>query len=297
MTFLSSTKKFVELSGGINRIFELEEFLDAAQYEVPEGVSSSPSSEDVISFSEVDITTPGQKTLARKLTCDIVKGKSLLVTGPNGSGKSSIFRVLRGLWPVVSGKLVKPCRPLNSELGNGIFYVPQRPYTCLGTLRDQIIYPFSHEVAEKRVLASLREGLRPLGSSNILDSHLQSILENVKLVYLLEREGGWDASQNWEDILSLGEQQRLGMARLFFHKPRFGILDECTNATSVDVEEHLYRLAKDAGITVVTSSQRPALIPFHTLELRLIDGEGKWQLRSIKMDEGEGEPNEYTQQL
>uniref|UniRef100_A0A0V0IZK6 Putative ABC transporter D family member 1-like n=1 Tax=Solanum chacoense TaxID=4108 RepID=A0A0V0IZK6_SOLCH len=290
-------KKFVELSGGINRIFELEEFLDAAQYDVPEGVSSSPSSEDVISFSEVDIITPGQKILARKLTCDIVKGKSLLVTGPNGSGKSSIFRVLRGLWPVVSGKLVKPCQPLNSELGSGIFYVPQRPYTCLGTLRDQIIYPLSHEVAEKRVQA-MREGLRHLGSSNILDSHLQSILEDVKLVYLLEREGGWDANQNWEDILSLGEQQRLGMARLFFHKPRFGILDECTNATSVDVEEHLYRLAKDAGITVVTSSQRPALIPFHSVELRLIDGEGKWQLRSIKMDEeGEGEPNEYTQQL
>ncbi|KAF3657927.1 ABC transporter D family member 1 [Capsicum annuum] len=352
-------KKFVELSGGINRIFELEEFLDAAQYEVPEGVISSPSSEDVISFSKVDIITPGQNTLARKLTCDIVKGKNLLLTGPNGSGKSSIFRVLRGLWPVVSGKLVKPCQPLNSALGSGIFYVPQRPYTCLGTLRDQIIYPLSHEVAEKRVLASLREGyiimykkpsemeivlnhpsflfifvyvflfmtlfeksaweehvvsymlpyqkkehvvcyersLRPLGPSNILDSHLQSILENVKLVYLLEREGGWDANQNWEDILSLGEQQRLGMARLFFHKPRFGILDECTNATSVDVEEHLYRLAKDAGITVVTSSQRPALIPFHSLELRLIDGEGKWQLRSIKIDEEEGESNEYTQQL
>ena len=40
---------------------------------------------------------------------------------------------------------------------------------------------------------------------------------------------------------SAGEQQRMGMARLFFHNPRFGVLDECTNATSVDIEEHLYR--------------------------------------------------------
>ncbi|KAJ6917796.1 hypothetical protein NC651_012087 [Populus alba x Populus x berolinensis] len=64
------------------------------------------------------------------------------------------------------------------------------------------------------------------------------------------------------------------MARLFFHKPKFAILDECTNATSVDVEEQLYRLASDMGITFITSSQRPALIPFHSLELRLIDGEG-----------------------
>nr|CAB3498439.1 unnamed protein product [Digitaria exilis] len=52
-------------------------------------------------------------------------------------------------------------------------------------------------------------------------------------------------------------------------------------ATSVDVEEHLYRLATNMGITVITSSQRPALIPFHSLELKLIDGEGKWELCAI----------------
>jgi ABC-type uncharacterized transport system fused permease/ATPase subunit len=40
---------------------------------------------------------------------------------------------------------------------------------------------------------------------------LRSILEDVRLVYLLEREGGWDVTANWEDMLSLGEQQRLGM--------------------------------------------------------------------------------------
>lgn len=45
----------------------------------------------------------------------------------------------------------------------------------------------------------------------ILDRRLRSILEDVRLVYLLDREGGWDASANWEDMLSLGEQQRLGM--------------------------------------------------------------------------------------
>ncbi|XP_019185646.1 PREDICTED: ABC transporter D family member 1 [Ipomoea nil] len=276
-------RKFVELSGGINRIFELEELLDAAQNDEPAGVPSSPSSsEDVISFSGMNIITPAQKLLARKLTCDIMPGKSLLVTGPNGSGKSSIFRVLRGLWPVVSGSLVRPDQQLNSGFGCGVFYVPQRPYTCLGTLRDQIIYPLSREEAKRRALALIMDDQKSTGSQEILDSYLKTILERVKLLYLLEREGGWDTNQNWEDILSLGEQQRLGMARLFFHKPRFGILDECTNATSVDVEEHLYRLAKDSGITVVTSSQRPALIPFHSSELRLIDGEGKWELRSIE---------------
>lgn len=281
-------RKFIELSGGVNRIFELEELLEAAQCDENAGTSSSSAelhkdSDNAISFSEVDIITPTQKLLARKLTCDIVAGKSLLLTGPNGSGKSSVFRVLRGLWPIADGRLVKPSHNVNNEgeSGCGILYIPQKPYTCLGTLRDQIIYPLSHDQAEKRALTLYREGQLD-GDNNILDVHLKRILENVKLSYLYDREGSWDASQNWEDILSLGEQQRLGMARLFFHKPRFGVLDECTNATSVDVEEHLYRLAQELGITVITSSQRPALIPFHSMELRLIDGEGKWELRSIK---------------
>ncbi|RXI04976.1 hypothetical protein DVH24_006233 [Malus domestica] len=289
-------RKFLELSGGINRIFELEELLDVAQSVVgysgaSETVTLSPSkgrdfhSEDAITFSEVNIITPSQKMLARKLTCDIVPGKSLLVTGPNGSGKSSVFRVLRGLWPITSGRITQPSQHVTEDIGSGcgVFYVPQRPYTCLGTLRDQIIYPLSCDEAELRALKLYREGEEISDNTNILDMRLRTILENVRLSYLLEREeGGWDANLNWEDTLSLGEQQRLGMARLFFHKPKFAILDECTNATSVDVEEQLYRLAKDMNITVVTSSQRPALIPFHSLELRLIDGEGNWELRSIK---------------
>ncbi|KAJ0961389.1 hypothetical protein J5N97_000425 [Dioscorea zingiberensis] len=282
-------RKFLELSGGINRIFELEELLDAAQSDIQQlGASVSSgvddlTAKDIISFSKVSIISPGQKLLARKLTCDVVQGKSLLVTGPNGSGKSSIFRVLRGLWPIASGRLIKPSQDINEKVGSecGVFYVPQRPYTSLGTLRDQIIYPLSREEAEVKVLTLCKTGFKSSGA-NLLDAHLRSILESVRLVYLLEREDqGWDASPNWEEILSLGEQQRLGMARLFFHHPKFGILDECTNATSVDVEEHLYQLAAKMGITFITSSQRPALIPFHSMELRLIDGEGKWELYTI----------------
>ncbi|KAG5245171.1 ABC transporter family member [Salix suchowensis] len=283
-------KKFAELSGSINRIFELEELLDAAQSGDSLNSKLSPSknselySKDVISFMEVDIITPAQKLLARQLTFDIEQRKSLLLTGPNGSGKSSVFRVLRGLWPIASGRIAKPLQCISKETGSGcaVFYVPQRPYTCLGTLRDQIIYPFSRDEAEVMALHLYEKGKLSTEITNILDSCLKNILENVRLNYLLEREGGWDANMNWEDTLSLGEQQRLGMARLFFHKPKFAILDECTNATSVDVEEQLYRLASDMGITFVTSSQRPALIPFHSLELRLIDGEGHWELRAIK---------------
>lgn len=51
----------------------------------------------------------------------------------------------------------------------------------------------------------------------MLDVKLRSILEDVRLVYLLDREGGWDTTASWEDMLSLGEQQRLGMVCIAQH--------------------------------------------------------------------------------
>jgi energy-coupling factor transporter ATP-binding protein EcfA2 len=75
--------------------------------------------------------------LARELTFALEQGHSILVTGPNGSGKSSLFRILGGLWPLSSGKIQRPgyCDALDTR---DIFYVPQKPYTTIGTLREQV---------------------------------------------------------------------------------------------------------------------------------------------------------------
>lgn len=121
-------------------------------------------------------------------------------------------------------------------------------------MADQITYP--------KILA---QGQRTAG----IEAHLQELLALVGLEELPAREGGWDAERVWEDTLSLGEQQRLGIARLFYNKPRFGVLDECTSAVSMDVEERLYAAAKDLGITSITISQRLALTQFHSTELKL----------------------------
>ena len=74
------------------------------------------------------------------------------------------------------------------------------------------------------------------------------------------------------------------------------MLDECTSAVSIDVEERLYRSAAAAGIATVTLSQRLALEEFHTQELRLgANNERGWERLEIGAGaddapaEGEGE--------
>lgn len=288
---LAMPKRFAEISGGINRVSEVLEVIEKAKrmeadidrrMQTADGAAGNGSAGgtqsgagDDVSFVDVDVVTPGGKILARRLTFQVSQGASLLVTGPNGAGKTSLFRLLGGLWPMPGGRVQKPGPARMGMDTSSIYYVPQKPYTTIGTLRDQVIYPLTTAHGRQRFGDAPNPGAA-------LDAALDDLMRVVRLQYLVEREGGWDATKEWGEVLSLGEQQRLGMARLFFHKPRFGILDECTNATSVDVEEALYAHAAGLGITLVTITQRTALVKYHSRELRLVDGEGDWELRAIK---------------
>jgi len=94
-------------------------------------------------------------------------------------------------------------------------------------------------------------------------------MENVKLAHVVAREtDGWNANNDWADVLSGGEKQRMAMARLIYHKPLYAILDECTSAVSVDVEGHLYTYMKEQGITLITVSHRETLWKYHDYLLK-----------------------------
>ena len=101
---------------------------------------------------------------------------------------------------------------------------------------------------------------------------MRALLERVDLGYLADRPGVAEEEVNWDEVLSLGEKQRLAMARLLFHKPRFAILDECTSAVSKDMESRLFHMCIAEEITYITISHRPALQMFHDRILSIGDG-------------------------
>ncbi|KAH8421347.1 hypothetical protein KR009_002422 [Drosophila setifemur] len=217
--------------------------------------------DNIIRFEQVPLVTPNGDVLLKELTFEVKSGTNVLVCGPNGCGKSSLFRILGELWPTWGGKVTKPSR-------GKLFYIPQRPYMTLGTLRDQIIYPHT------------REDMRRVGQS---DEDLMHYLDIVQLTYLEQRENGLDAIEDWIDVLSGGEKQRVAMARLFYHRPQFAILDECTSAVSVDVEGKMYSYCREVGITLFTVSHRKSLWAHHDYYLQF-DGRGSYEFETIDQD-------------
>ena len=94
------------------------------------------------------------------------------------------------------------------------------------------------------------------------DSELLSVLEEAKLGYIPDREGGWDTKKVWKDVFSGGEKQRVGIARLLYHEPRYAFVDEGTSAVSSDVEGLLYERCKAKGISKFSLRAHCATSPF-----------------------------------
>nr|QNH67959.1 ATP-binding cassette transporter subfamily D member 2 [Brachionus plicatilis] len=279
---MTSYKELTELTGFTRRVYEMFKLFEteSRNSEKPIQISSNQKPKDIVSkdndqikpglvyesdtvssiiVDNINVMTPNGDVIVPSLSVKIDHGMNLLITGPNGCGKSSLFRILSGLWPLKAGVIQRP------KLKD-MFYVPQRPYLAIGTLRDQIIYP---------------DRVEDMFLKRMNDADLMNIMEIVNLTSVVTREGGLDAVSDWKDVLSGGEKQRLGLSRIFYHKPKFAFLDECTSAISIDVEGKIYHTAiNDYKITLLTIAHRYTLWQYHNYILQF-DGIGNWKFEEL----------------
>ena len=233
-----------EFAASINRLGTFYERMDdpAApqkrkhQHEIETAISPQ------LSLDNLTIFTPNsEQTLVENLSLQIEPNDRLLIVGASGCGKSSLLRAIAGLWTNGQGQIARP--DINEML-----FLPQRPYMLLGTLREQLIYPYNLD--------------RP-------DETLAQALKQVNLSELPERFGGFNTIHDWLSVLSLGQQQRLAFARVMLSQPAYAMMDEATSALDIDNERALYSMLADMKAVYVSVGHRPSLLEYHQKVLEL----------------------------
>lgn len=211
--------------------------------------------------------TPGDpdRVLVRSLDLAAPPRGGLLLTGASGVGKTTLLRAIVGLWHAGVGVVERVMDPA------AVLFLPQRPYMQLGNLRDQLLYPHGEAVA-----AADPERYTP--------EVMKAVLDQVGLGHVAtEARGGMGRSRRWTEELSLGEQQRIGVARILLHRPRYAILDEATSANDIAHEGNMYRCIAMTCEGYVSVGHRATIEAFHVQRLRLLGEEhgGDWQLEVL----------------
>jgi putative ATP-binding cassette transporter len=263
---------------GINRLYTFAAFLEQIETSTEETEQKpkiQTQTDDRLAVEHLTLQTPNyQRILVEDLSVELPAGASVLLMGPSGCGKSSLLRAIAGLWNSGKGTIV---RPEPEEM----LFLPQRPYMVLGTLRDQLLYPNTELKVE--------------------DDRLKHALEQVNLAGLEERFDGFDTEQDWADVLSLGEQQRLTFARLLLNKPRYAILDEATSALDLENEERLYQHLQtlqgnspdEPGTTFLSVGHRETLANYHQSVLQLAIDQ-TWKIKPVLVGEKQPELSELS---
>lgn len=199
-----------------------------------------PTMSPGIGLEKVAVALPTGETLLGGIELELKPGQSVLVTGPSGSGKSTLFRALAGIWPFGHGTIQVP-------QGARALFLPQKPYLPLGSLRTVASYPATPKP----------------------DPAIQDVLSLVGLPGLAER---LDEEANWSLRLSLGEQQRLAIARALLVRPDWLFLDEATSALDEAAEASIYRTLRErlSDTTLVSIGHRSSLAGIHDRHLTVV---------------------------
>jgi vitamin B12/bleomycin/antimicrobial peptide transport system ATP-binding/permease protein len=241
--FVDSYVRIAEWRAVIERLAGFQTSIGNAQVLASRkpNIAVAAGPEKDVRLDDLEVTLPSGKPLVTADHVTIAPHDQVLVTGPSGSGKSTLFRAISGIWPFGKGNVSVPADANQMTL-------PQRPYLPIGTLAAAISYPSEPDAFDP---ARMRELLVAVG--------LPAMAERL------------DESAHWNRMLSLGEQQRLGIARALLQAPDFLFLDEATASLDEPSEAALYGLLKERlpNATIISIGHRSTLAAFHKRGLRL----------------------------
>jgi putative ATP-binding cassette transporter len=247
--FVDRFETLSAFAAGVERLHQLDRLLDKGLTPGKDEPAIESVESPELSLENVTLTTPGTgRLLVEGVSLGVAPRADLVIVGQSGGGKSSLLRAVAGLWRRGSGTIR---RPSLSEM----LFLPQRPYMIWGSLKEQLLYPN----VEREVGAA----------------ELQDVLQRVNLGSLIERCGGLDSVHDFAKMLSIGEQQRLAVARVLLSTPRYAILDEATSALDGENEAMLYAELKRTQATLISVTHHPGLLKYHARVLELL-GEGRW---------------------
>ena len=217
----------------------------------PPMISVAPAAQaGPLSAEALDVRLPNRAALVTADNIAINPGDRVLVTGHTGSGKSTLFRAIDGIWPFGSGTVSVPPDAR-------VRMMPQRPYFPTGSLADAIAYP------------------APPGSFDA-----ETVRATLAAVGLPAFGARLEERAHWNRMLSLGEQQRLAVARALLHAPDFLFLDEATASLDEPSEAALYQLieARLPKAAVVSIGHRSTLFAFHRRHMKVVRAGDRSQL-------------------
>ncbi|MGE5547053.1 MAG: ABC transporter ATP-binding protein/permease [Solirubrobacterales bacterium] len=241
---VDNLSKAAEWKASVERVLALNDALvelkQHQELDRTQGIIIETGDRPALEFRDVCVSNYSGSVVVSNFTQEISEGERVLISGDPGAA-IKLFKVVAGLWAWGCGRVELPCNA-------SIFFMPQRPYLPIARLRSVLAYPS--------------------GPDSYDDVTLTVALERVGLGNLLTR---LDETNTWENVLTIGEQQRLGFARLLLHRPNWIFIQEATDGLHPDGEEQMMRLLRDEfpAATVITVGYHSALEAFHDRKLEL----------------------------
>lgn len=212
-------------------------------------VEESP---DRVVYENVTIhSADWSRLLISELNMEITRGSRWLVVGKDDAPKVALFRATAGVWSCGDGRIIRP----NLD---DILFLPERPYIPPGTLRE----------------ALLRTGMELITP----DSEIMEVLEKLGLRDVVTHANGLDTNQDWDDLLSIGEQHLLSVSRIFLAKPAFVFLDRPGSALAKNQIASILDMLKEQGTGVVILSKNGESRLRYDAVLEIMPN-GAWEVR------------------